>query len=1073
MITPEGQPVLLDFGLARDTSPPGDVNGEGSVDASKVLLTREGDVFGTLYYMAPEQLRGESAQLDARADVWALGITLYEALVGERPFSGKTPLQVAESIEFGKLSDPRSRNSALTPDVGVVVGMALERNRDRRYGSALALAEDLRRIVEYEPILARPAGPMLRLGRWCRREPAWAAALAVTLLALIGGLIATQMRLAERSRLLNKSQASLRASAVQALEERATAGALALGLQTVELDDTWLNRSTLYSPLLATTLLRTCAMPNSRVWDAHYLSDTHLLVGSVGGTVAIFDVGNARVVALAELSADVESLAVTPDRSLAFAGLKSGEVVGLALPAQFKPVPQDPAQAARFRPASIEVLWRRSLSTRSVGDLVAGADRVYGIMAPNAVSALDVATGVTLASFTTGGDELARLELSAGADRLVVADTIYKRRGMPGRSRSVTILDTENLTPVAVLEHVDEVIDFDLANSADVLATVGERGLARLFDTRTGVQIHTEVELSPPAGHLVGTAVALAPDGQRIAIGFSANPATGGASGLGLAVDSAPSTCRVFSLGGPSSAGVPPSWTSPSVVERVTAIEFSSDGSRVAVSDVSNHVRVFAALDGTSEQVHTERQRMTDLRFAPGGSMLASFGVSRLVYLWRVERSSEAFWLDSILPGDARPVTWGEFCVDGARVAAMESGGRAAVFAAPSIELSGGKQGTGAPGVRPPGVGPPKVGAPEPGALLFRIDGCRPNEEAPRARVSLSSSGELALWVDPDRGHVRVIELNGGGCLRELDLEGWAPGEIRALVIEDGLAHGFTAVLVDARGTAWVVDAESAPEALRDAGTPEGWMHCRILPRVGAAEAGGLEFPSLLVAASLDEIVAFEGHRTDATTTPLSRSSPTWTEKIFEAPELSPTAPRGFKTWVHSPDGKELVLATTLGRVYRWECVNATLVETRSFRRRIDWLWYLDRDRVVVAADGPGTNRILGGAEEVVPLAQHASPIRSMAVGVEAGVVVTGSEKGSVLMWDAETGAPLARARVHEGAIRSVATHGERGRLRVLSCGQDGATVLPLDVVGAARRVTSRQLSDRDRSDVETILGGG
>lgn len=164
IITPEGEPVLLDFGLARD------------IDSDQPALTRSGEVFGTPSYMAPEQIEAQGA-IDRRADVYALGVTLYEAVTKKRPFEAATREQLYQAILSQTPVDPRKLNRQVSNDLCVVIETAIEKDRDHRYQSALALAEDLRRVRVLEPILARPAGLLLRLRRWTQRNPVLASSV--------------------------------------------------------------------------------------------------------------------------------------------------------------------------------------------------------------------------------------------------------------------------------------------------------------------------------------------------------------------------------------------------------------------------------------------------------------------------------------------------------------------------------------------------------------------------------------------------------------------------------------------------------------------------------------------------------------------------------------------------------------------------------------------------------------------------------------------------------------------------------------------------------------------------------
>jgi serine/threonine protein kinase/formylglycine-generating enzyme required for sulfatase activity len=177
MVTPAGEPVILDFGLALD------------VEADNPTLTRTGDIMGTKEYMSPEQIAGNTIKLDRRTDVYSLGVSLFECLTLRRPFEAPTREGLYQAIMTKPPPDPRSLNPAIHADLRVAIGTAIEKDRDRRYQTALDFAEDLRRVRMHEPIVARPPSAATRLLRWARRNPGLAVSLGSLIAVLAGGLI--------------------------------------------------------------------------------------------------------------------------------------------------------------------------------------------------------------------------------------------------------------------------------------------------------------------------------------------------------------------------------------------------------------------------------------------------------------------------------------------------------------------------------------------------------------------------------------------------------------------------------------------------------------------------------------------------------------------------------------------------------------------------------------------------------------------------------------------------------------------------------------------------------------------
>jgi tetratricopeptide (TPR) repeat protein/predicted Ser/Thr protein kinase len=184
LVRADGHALLTDFGVARDQSLP--------------TLTREGGFLGTVHYAAPEQLRGEP--VDARSDVWAVGVILHELLTGSHPFAAPTEAAVLQRILHSEPAGLRGR-PGISDDLAAVVGHALAKDPRQRYPTAAALLHDLRALLAGEPVSARLPSRSERLRRWARREPWRAVAAAVlvlgvpTLAGTVGYLLANAPRI--------------------------------------------------------------------------------------------------------------------------------------------------------------------------------------------------------------------------------------------------------------------------------------------------------------------------------------------------------------------------------------------------------------------------------------------------------------------------------------------------------------------------------------------------------------------------------------------------------------------------------------------------------------------------------------------------------------------------------------------------------------------------------------------------------------------------------------------------------------------------------------------------------------
>jgi tetratricopeptide (TPR) repeat protein len=242
---PQGpQPKVIDFGIAKATA---------ARLGEQTALTEQRQILGTPDYMAPEQAAGPSVELDARADVYSLGVVLYELLSGQRPFDlassalddygemlrtirevepprpstrlATTPESAAQ-VATNRRTEPRELARTLRRELDWIAMKSLEKDRGRRYASALALADDLQRYLEQKPVLATPPTALYRARKFVARNRLLVASTALVIGALAAGLAVATYGLIEarregqlaadereRARGAEREQARLRAEA--------------------------------------------------------------------------------------------------------------------------------------------------------------------------------------------------------------------------------------------------------------------------------------------------------------------------------------------------------------------------------------------------------------------------------------------------------------------------------------------------------------------------------------------------------------------------------------------------------------------------------------------------------------------------------------------------------------------------------------------------------------------------------------------------------------------------------------------------------------------------------------------
>jgi serine/threonine protein kinase len=256
---------VTDFGLAKTDE-------EG--------LTRTGDILGTIRYMAPERFRGAC---DVRADIYSLGLTLYELLVLRPAFESPDRLKLIEQVRQQEPARPRSIDGRIPRDLETIVLKAIDKDPRGRYPTAAALGEDLQRFVEDRPIRARRIGTFERTWRWSRRNKAVASLLVSLAVALAGGFAETSLLWARAER------------RAEELRRQDYASRIALALREVQDDNV----------PLAEDLLQGCPV-DLRGWEWNY-------VNRLAHLECLTNWGHRRCITSPRFGQSIQCLAFSPD----------------------------------------------------------------------------------------------------------------------------------------------------------------------------------------------------------------------------------------------------------------------------------------------------------------------------------------------------------------------------------------------------------------------------------------------------------------------------------------------------------------------------------------------------------------------------------------------------------------------------------------------------------------------------------------------------------------------------------------------------------------------------------------
>ncbi len=613
MVDRAGEPVLLDFGQARDEH------------AELDQRTLSGEVFGTPMYMSPEQVAGSASAIDRRTDVWSLGASLFEALTLARPFIGDSVPAVLMAIQSEPLPPVRRMNAAIEEDLAVVLETALEKDLARRYSTALEFAEDLRRVREYEPIRARSAGPLLRLRRWAQRQPALAASSALILGSLVTGLLWTlhllgreKTALQQTANALSREQAA-KDEALDALDHALARQIVTRSLEVLDED-----------PALALAL----GVFADAITPGLYPTRAALLPALDACRLAQqLDGGfNARMMLGTELFDDSQRVAVgLDDCSLQTWDLRSGAELA------FTEHPHWPLAALRVHPSGawIATAGEDGVVRRFEASYAALEEQFDVLREPAAALALD-ASGEQLAVLGAFG-ELALIDPLSGAARwrihLARADLTRLSFSEDGRwlalsagrtvrspsSASALIFDALDGRGLGELRGASTLSDFDIASDGRLALTASNDGRVQLYTLPECTPLGAPFEHARPA-----SAARFSRDGRTLLVGLD-----DGERSRVVLWDIAERRAR--ELAGAHG-------------DRIVSIDVCADGQRFASTSRDTHVRTWTAAGEPLDSFNALLQPQ-ETRWTRDGQRLVTLGVAHYLQVWWGESPPDVYSL--------------------------------------------------------------------------------------------------------------------------------------------------------------------------------------------------------------------------------------------------------------------------------------------------------------------------------------------------------------------------------------------------------------------------------------------
>jgi len=714
LVTSEGQIQLLDFGIAKLLS-------EG--EAKETELTQLGGRALTPDYAAPEQIAG--AAVTTAADVYALGVMLYELLTGERPYKLKrdsrgaleeailqadpvAPSRAApsEAAAAARATTAKKLSSTLRGDLDTIAIKALKKSPAERYATANAFGEDIERYLRGDVVLAQPDSVAYRALKFARRHWVGIAAVSVLLLTLAGGLVATsyeaKIAAAQRDAALQAQLRSLTQTAAARLKEADVSGALGIILEVVAQSDA---KGALSPEALSVfqearaqdALVMVLSGHSAELRSAAFSPDgTRIVTASRDKSARIWERDSGReMLELVGHTASVEQAEFSPDgaRVITSSWDKTARVWDAKTGRQILVLRghTDQLRSAAFSSDGRRIVTGSFDDTARIWDAATGRElltlRGHSDRVPCARFSPDGRRVVTASVDKTAriwdaatGREIARL--SGHTDAVLHAAFSPDGRHVVTASRDKTarIWDVSSARELMVLRHAQLVNSAEFSPDGLHVVTASDDTSAHLWDVATGK------ELMVMNGHRAEVATAaFSPDGREVVTAshdktarvwsLATGPPVRILSGHQSAVESAQFSSdgrRIVTASDDRTARI---WDAATGRELIALVgherglwtaSFSSDGSRVVTASNDGTGRIWDAASGRQTTLLTGHYYAVEsAQFSPDGRLAVTTSFDKTARIWEVASGRPII----ALRGHNERVSGGAFSPDGRRIA--------------------------------------------------------------------------------------------------------------------------------------------------------------------------------------------------------------------------------------------------------------------------------------------------------------------------------------------------------------------------------------------------------------------